>query len=221
MTFEQLFDTNVRMKQTYNKLLIVAEKLFAEKGFHGVSVREITSKARVHLSAVNYYFGSKENLYLEVFRRRFLERAKCIREDFKNRLKEAQATKETIIRALSEAVLLGPMNDEERIIHYRLLMREITEPTKAFAIVFKQGLKPLVEEVARALKPHFPKLRQETLILAVLSIISQIIYFNFSRISVSALFERDYDKAFKHLLIEHIVCFSLRGLEGLNEEVSY
>jgi len=41
------------------KLLQGAEILFAQKGLQGASVREITTKAGVHLSAVNYHFGSK------------------------------------------------------------------------------------------------------------------------------------------------------------------
>ncbi len=48
---------------TRGKLLLVAEKLFAEKGYHGAGVREITSKAGVNTSAISYYFGSKKNLF--------------------------------------------------------------------------------------------------------------------------------------------------------------
>ncbi len=74
--------------ETRNRILEVAEKLFAEKGFRGVSVREITSSAKVHLSAINYHFGFKESLYLEVFRRRFLKRARLVRKNFKSHLKK-------------------------------------------------------------------------------------------------------------------------------------
>jgi len=44
-----------------------AEKLFALKGYHAVSIREISKGAAVNISAVSYYFGSKENLLKALF----------------------------------------------------------------------------------------------------------------------------------------------------------
>ncbi|MFA5632494.1 MAG: TetR/AcrR family transcriptional regulator [Porticoccaceae bacterium] len=58
---------------TRTKILDVAEKIFAEQGLEGSSIREITSAADVRLAAVNYHFESKENLYLEVIKRRSRE----------------------------------------------------------------------------------------------------------------------------------------------------
>src|SRR5262245_17558729 len=46
-----------------SQLLKSASKLFAKKGFNGVTVREIASRARVNLSLVSYYFEGKEGLY--------------------------------------------------------------------------------------------------------------------------------------------------------------
>lgn len=48
-------------------LLQVAEKLFRERGFQGVSVRDIGEAAGLSASAVSYYFGKKESLYCEIF----------------------------------------------------------------------------------------------------------------------------------------------------------
>ena len=43
-------------------LIDVAEELFAEHGYDGASVREITAQAKTNLGAVTYHFGTKENL---------------------------------------------------------------------------------------------------------------------------------------------------------------
>lgn len=43
-------------------ILTEAEKLFAEKGFDGTSVRDIAHNAGVNLAMISYYFGSKEKL---------------------------------------------------------------------------------------------------------------------------------------------------------------
>ena len=47
--------------------------LFARHGFAGASLRQVTAAANVNLAAVNYHFGSKDNLIEEVFRRRLDE----------------------------------------------------------------------------------------------------------------------------------------------------
>jgi AcrR family transcriptional regulator len=49
--------------QTRQRLLDVAETLFAEHGFAATSVRDITSAAACNLAAVNYHFRDKQNLY--------------------------------------------------------------------------------------------------------------------------------------------------------------
>lgn len=53
--------------ETVERILDVAELLFAEKGFAETSLRLITSKAGVNLAAVNYHFGSKKALIQAVF----------------------------------------------------------------------------------------------------------------------------------------------------------
>lgn len=45
------------------KLIDVATKLFAKKGFSAVSVRELTEAAQVNVAAISYYFNGKEGLY--------------------------------------------------------------------------------------------------------------------------------------------------------------
>ncbi len=55
---------------TKDKLLDAAEALFMEHGFEATSLRAITAAADVNLAAVNYHFGSKEELFQSVLTRR-------------------------------------------------------------------------------------------------------------------------------------------------------
>jgi len=55
---------------TKDRILAAAETLFAQRGFDGASLRQLTAIAGVNLAAVNYHFGSKEKLVEQVFRRR-------------------------------------------------------------------------------------------------------------------------------------------------------
>ncbi|PZU88399.1 MAG: TetR/AcrR family transcriptional regulator [Chryseobacterium sp.] len=54
-------------------IMMVAEKLFAANGYNGTSVRDIAAKAKVNVSMISYYFGSKENLLEELFKWRMEE----------------------------------------------------------------------------------------------------------------------------------------------------
>lgn len=57
-------------KQTRERILDVAEKLFAENGFEGTSLRAIASAADVNLAATHYHFGSKIGLLQAAVQRR-------------------------------------------------------------------------------------------------------------------------------------------------------
>lgn len=54
-------------------ILLHAEQLFAEKGFEGSSTREISKMAKVNVSMISYYFGSKEKLFVKIFEVRMNE----------------------------------------------------------------------------------------------------------------------------------------------------
>jgi len=60
-------ETDLKEKNTKDKILETANILFAERGFGNTSIRDIAGKAGVNLSAVNYHFKSKEILYWKVF----------------------------------------------------------------------------------------------------------------------------------------------------------
>src|ERR1700710_269119 len=51
-------------------ILDVAERVFSELGFDGASTRTISGEAGVNMAMLNYYFGSKEGLFLAVFERK-------------------------------------------------------------------------------------------------------------------------------------------------------
>ncbi|MDR2891775.1 MAG: TetR/AcrR family transcriptional regulator [Deltaproteobacteria bacterium] len=58
-------------KDRAKDLLEVATELFARRGFHGVSVRDICSELQVNCSTISYYFGGKSKLYMSVLKAQF------------------------------------------------------------------------------------------------------------------------------------------------------
>ena len=56
-------------EQSAERIERAATELFADHGFDAVGVRDIARNAGVPVSAINYYFGSKESLYRECTRK--------------------------------------------------------------------------------------------------------------------------------------------------------
>lgn len=203
--------------KTKERLLIHAEILFAQRGFHAVSVREITTAAGSNLAAVNYYFDSKKNLYLEVFRQRWVPRARRIQESFENVLAEKESPGiEEIFGALAHAFIEGPLDDEERKVHVQLMQREIVNPTVAFELVANEVTAPFFKDLTCRLRPCLPEEIDETsLVLSSISMLAVVLYFNFSRAVVTRFTGKSYDPKFKMRLVEHIASFSRDGFNSL------
>lgn len=199
---------------TRERILDTAEVLFAQKGYRAVSVREITSAAECNLAAVNYHFGNKENLYLEVFRSRWVPRAMRVRESFRESLASQDSlSASSVVRALAQAFVDGPLSDDERLRHSQLMTREMTQPTKAFKHVAEQVIQPFFQDLSDQLNSVLTnKVGEEQMLLNIFSIFAMVLYFNFARVAVSRLTGRKYDSDFRSQLVEQITQFSLHGL---------
>ncbi|MEU5517414.1 TetR/AcrR family transcriptional regulator [Streptomyces griseoaurantiacus] len=95
---------------TRTQILDAAERLFAEHGYRGTSVRAITTLAGANLAAVGYHFGSKAELMAAVARRVVepLNAAQCARLD-----EALVRTPDPLVSDLVEA-FVGPLFDEMR-----------------------------------------------------------------------------------------------------------
>ena len=132
---------------TRQRILDAAEILFTEQGFEATTLRQITGAAEVNLAAVNYHFGSKEELIREVFRRR-LVRLNERRLQELDRL-EAEAAgaplkPSRILEAFFGVALKMAAEGEGGRTFMRLLARTYTKPTE-----FIRGF--LAEEYAAVL----------------------------------------------------------------------
>ncbi len=200
---------------TRERLLDEAEKLFALKGFDAVSVREITSRAESHLSAVNYHFGTKKNLYLSVFEERWIPRARRVATKLDVLEKNNVTSVEVMVHTLAEAFMRGFGDDRERLMHQQLIQREMSHPTEALEMIAEQVTKPVFLRLKNMIVSHQPSQNNgEDMFLCLFSVFAQIFFFNFGRNMVSLLTGREYDPAFRDQVVDHITNFSLYGLNG-------
>jgi AcrR family transcriptional regulator len=83
-------------------ILEAAERLCGERGLEAVSVREIAAEADVNLSAINYYFGSRINLLLTIFKTRVAE----LDQERRALLERASSAPTPDLREILRAVLM-------------------------------------------------------------------------------------------------------------------
>lgn len=64
---------NLKMEDltTEQKIAAAARKIFTQKGYAATKTRDIAEEAGINLALVNYYFGSKENLFKQVLKEKF------------------------------------------------------------------------------------------------------------------------------------------------------
>jgi AcrR family transcriptional regulator len=116
--------------QTRTAILAAAERLYAERGFGDVTLRDIVAEANVNLAAVNYHFGSKDELIAELF----VTRSLALNRE---RLRELRAAEESgsgradiadVLRALVGPTLRGCLGPErERSTAARFMIRASIE----------------------------------------------------------------------------------------------
>ncbi|WP_275288351.1 TetR/AcrR family transcriptional regulator [Halomonas elongata] len=111
---------------TVTRILDTAEVLFAERGFAETSLRNITSKAKVNLAAVNYHFGSKKSLiqavfsrYLDPFTTRF--HAALDELEAKHRQDGSDIPLEELLETMARTVLEVPAERNSLKVFMRLL----------------------------------------------------------------------------------------------------
>lgn len=123
---------------TRDRLLAVGTRLFAERGFENVTVRDICAEASANVAAINYHFDGKTGLYTEVLRT-----AVTIMRDTTDeiiRVGHGQAPEdqlETLVRIFLERVV--PHADGW--IHH-LMMQEMRQPTSGMDLVVEQVIAP-------------------------------------------------------------------------------
>ncbi len=212
---------NHKYELTRERLLDEAEDLFAQRGYHAVSVREITKAAESNLAAVNYHFGNKQNLYLEVFRSRWLPRASRIQQSFRKSLKDCgNPTPNLVVQSFARAFLEGPMSTDERTRHLKLISGELAQPTEAFELVVEQVFRPLFGKLLADLSKVMPDtIDEKRMILNVFSILSMVLYFNFARPLITSFLGGQEGDDLETRLVDHIVQFSLNGVDAGKEEV--
>jgi len=223
--------------QTKDRLLDAAEQLFANRGFEEVSIRDLAAQAGVNVAAVNYHFQGKDNLFLEVVRRRF-----CAQRDVTlASLQQALAASgerprpDIIIRAIVGEYLRGALISTGNTSVMALITREMhTSNDTRHAVVFKEMIAPIFAAFHGAMLRARPNMTEDDANWAIASVIGQVHHFIMRRVKFDSLADDDtrafmlrafpvlaapIDQYVEHTTA-HIAQFSTAAIDGMHPEVT-
>jgi AcrR family transcriptional regulator len=196
--------------ETRERLLSTAERLFAERGFSRVTVREICRSARANVAAVNYHFHGKKGLYDEVVRsaiKTMQSTTDAIREAGSTRTPDEQ------LAAYITIFIKRVVAARDGWIH-QLMMRELSDPTPALDLVMKKVVQPrmayLRDVIASVIgcEPGDPRVERCTMSVQAqcLALLSHPV----AALRPKTMSERDLG-----LMAEHVAQFSLGGVRAI------
>ncbi|MDQ2702205.1 MAG: TetR family transcriptional regulator [Pseudomonadota bacterium] len=145
---------------TKDRILGAAEELFAQHGFAGTSLRQVTSRADVNIAAVNYHFGSKENLVNEVFRRRMDEMSARRLKRLAEAVEQHPCELEPVLAAFVEPALSLSLDRHGGAAFIRVIARAYAEKNDSLRKFLSDQYGHVPREFAKAIAlclPHLPK----------------------------------------------------------------
>lgn len=140
------------------RLLDAAEKLFAQRGFDGTSIRDIAARSGDTIGTLSYHFGSKDALLGEVVRRRFHELGEMRRDMYRAIRAEREPTLEDVIRCILVPFVDRALRGEEEWHSYiGLLGRMMYAHDKDHAAEIADLTDPISAELLGWLRAAAPK----------------------------------------------------------------
>jgi AcrR family transcriptional regulator len=148
---------------TKDRILGAAEELFAQFGFAGTSLRQVTSRAEVNIAAVNYHFGSKENLVNEVFRRRMDEMSALRLAALSTATQQSPCNLEQVLAAFVEPALALAQDRHGGGAFIRVIARAYAEKNDNLRRFLSDQYGHVLREFAKAIAACVPDLSKEDL----------------------------------------------------------
>jgi len=196
------------------RILSVAEKVFLEGGFDGVSVRELTEAAGVNVALVNYYFGGKRKLYLEVLHNCFSKEAESKCAHLQQAIDPCESPD---LRQIVSAYVYSHLGSDESLSatqsFLRLLTRQLAEDDDAIQLLLQQLVLPVHQLLIRSIKQTCPQLSEQKVSLCITSITGQIVHFIRCPAMSGMLAGISETEGLRQAMAEHIIEFSLKGIK--------
>ena len=207
-------------KGVQERLLDTAEELFCEHGYKGTSIRDIASSAGCNIASVNYYFGGKNNLYIEVWRRHLIPMRDARIASIEKVMSQNQGRieLENLLKSFADT-FVGSMIDPDKSSRLSCLMaREYIDRHLPPKIFTNEVMTPTINAMQAALMKTCPGLNDSKALMVIFSLVGQLVHL----VHVRAMIERSGDDLGLPDLdtsetVEHIVEFSAAGIRAYSK----
>lgn len=161
-----------KMTDKREQILVVAEELFAEKGFDGTSVRELARKAAINIAMISYYFGSKEKLFEAIveFRTSYIrEKLKSLNRDT---ILDPFVKMDTAIDLYVDRISAIP--HFHKILHHELMLQQRSNMHVAITDILLRNSREMQKLISEGQKQgRFRKVDTDLLIITIIGTINQ------------------------------------------------
>jgi AcrR family transcriptional regulator len=193
---------------TRQRLLDIAEQLFAERGFYGVSIAAIASEVGLTKQGLLHYFNSKEKLYGAIVQR--------ISDDFQDHQREALQASEDPAERLEKfyAALAEPT--ETNVQRTRLLMRELLDNNERAAKAENWYLRPFLDRLISMVKDvnKSEKLSDAEALAYGYQLLGAVNYFLISTSTLKAMYGAKFIEAISTDFIKNLNRLINQGLNS-------
>jgi len=166
------------VRETTERLLDAAERLFGQLGYDGVGMRALAAEAGVNLGAATYHYGSKQALYIETFMRRFRpansERLRLLREA------EAEAKgKPLTVERIVDCMVRPPFLQGLKHPNFNaLLARNLLTPPPFLHAAIHGEMAPNIEAFIAALRRSIPNVPEDLIHLRTMFSMGSLLMFS-------------------------------------------
>jgi AcrR family transcriptional regulator len=208
--------TVTRDTETRDRLLKAAERLFADRGFKKVTVRDICRVARANVAAVNYHFGDKLGLYREVMQSAI--DAMRATSDAARLAGDGQPPEEQLRRYIGIFVHRVLLPGADTV--HKLVTREVNDPTPALDALVEQGVRPRVEYLSRLIAAMIDcDPADQRVLRCVASVQAQTLAYQPNPIAARLGFVNKPTTANLDEIAEHIAEFSIAGVHAVGRAI--
>jgi AcrR family transcriptional regulator len=198
------------------RILDTAEAMFADRGFHGLGMRDLTQRAGTRLAAVNDVFGSKENLFREVLLRRIVPLNRDRRSGLE-RLTESvdvETRVRALVEAFSEPMVRYAEQDRGWRAHFRL-SAQLHGARNPVLLLVADEYNTIADEMVRQLGVVFPDAPRGDLVEAYLFLVSVSLQTFADNGRLKSLSRGEVGSRYLRARYARMVLFATGGIIGL------
>jgi len=208
-------------QETRQNLLMAAAEVFAEKGYWEATNADICAKAMANIAAINYHFGSKDNLYIEAWKYSFDKTMQRYPPEG-GLTSEAPAQQRLRSRILSfMRCIADPETHDFEILHKEMANPTglLTEIVESNVIRIEQGFRVILDEILG------DKVSDRQIRLCQMSLLGQcfgpMLHLRHRKEGRDYPPPRELPSDFTiEELADHIILFSLTGINGIRDEIN-